>query len=103
MAQPLDVTRCLNLAVEYLKGTVVEKAWVFGSQARGDAGPDSDLDLLIQPHPNSKCSLFDLGLYEMELSERLNCRIHLLTPGDIPARSWPAIERERRLFYDSAA
>jgi hypothetical protein len=33
---------------------------IFGSRARGDAGEDSDLDLLVEADPNAKFSLLNL-------------------------------------------
>lgn len=39
---------------------------VFGSVARGDAKPDSDIDFLV--HPEENCGLFELGglYYDLE-------------------------------------
>lgn len=42
---------------------------VFGSRARGQAKPDSDIDVLIEINPNTKFSLFDLVGVEQTLSE----------------------------------
>ena len=38
----------------------VAKLFVFGSRARGDARPDSDLDVLVEVAPESRLSLLDL-------------------------------------------
>lgn len=56
---------------------------VFGSVARGEDGDDSDLDLLVDPLPGT--TLFDLGGLQVALEELLAIRVHLLTPGDLPA------------------
>ena len=54
----------------------VERVYLFGSRARGDARPDSDWDVLVlldkekitsDDHDNISYSLFDLGLDYKEL------------------------------------
>jgi predicted nucleotidyltransferase len=58
---------------------------VFGSVARGDAGPESDIDLLIDVEPSR--SLFELAGLLVELQQILRVRVDLveasaLRPGD---------------------
>ncbi|MNL70661.1 hypothetical protein D3C87_1956990 [compost metagenome] len=56
---------------------------VFGSVARGEDGPDSDLDILVDDLPGS--TLLTLGGLQAALERMLvNIPVHLLTPGDIP-------------------
>lgn len=50
---------------------------VFGSAARGEAGPDSDVDLLVELEPDR--SLFDLGGLLMDLQELLGCEVDVVT------------------------
>jgi predicted nucleotidyltransferase len=40
------INECINRLIGHLDGCLVE-AYLFGSKARGDCTPDSDLDLLI--------------------------------------------------------
>jgi hypothetical protein len=54
---------------------------VFGSVARGDAGPDSDVDVLVDLEPGR--NLFDLGGLLMDLQDLLACRVHVVTEGAI--------------------
>lgn len=49
---------------------------VFGSVARGEDGPDSDVDLLIDLEPG--VSLFDLGRMEVELEQILERPVDLI-------------------------
>ena len=52
---------------------------VFGSVARGDAGPDSDVDLVIDLDPKAKFSLIDLGLVEDASDEWLGRKADMLS------------------------
>lgn len=57
---------------------------VFGSVVRGEAGPASDVDLLVKA--NEKMGLFDLVGLRNELSELLGRKVDLGTDGGIKAR-----------------
>ena len=50
---------------------------VFGSVARGEAGPDSDIDLLIDVGSTTS-SWFPAGLV-LDLEELLGCRVEVVT------------------------
>ena len=67
---------------------------VFGSRARGDARPDSDLDLLIDITPRT--SLFDLGRMQVELTELVGVRVDVVTVGSLRSRARDEILREAR-------
>jgi predicted nucleotidyltransferase len=57
---------------------------VFGSVIHGNDKPGSDLDLLVDPLPET--TLFDLGGLQAQLEELLGVRVDVLTPGDISPR-----------------
>lgn len=50
---------------------------VFGSVARGEDTPYSDVDFLVEMEPGR--SLFDLGGLLMDLEKLLGCEVDLLT------------------------
>jgi uncharacterized protein len=50
---------------------------VFGSVGRGDAGADSDIDILVDMDPNA--TLIDLIGLEQDLSELLGRRVDVVT------------------------
>jgi predicted nucleotidyltransferase len=52
---------------------------VFGSVARGEARPDSDVDLLVEYLPGANPGLFEMGALKEDLEERLGCRVDLLS------------------------
>jgi uncharacterized protein len=51
---------------------------LFGSRARGEAGPDSDVDFLVEMEPGR--SLLDLGRLLMDLQDLLGCRVDVVEP-----------------------
>jgi len=54
---------------------------IFGSVARGEEGPDSDLDLLVEMKPES--SLLDLVSLWQDLEDLLGCKVDVITEGGI--------------------
>ena len=62
-------------AVMYRRGVV--RAGVFGSVARGDAGPDSDVDFLVEFEPGR--SLVDLAGLRLDLAEVLHRDVDVAT------------------------
>ena len=64
-------------------------ARVFGSVARGEDTDESDLDLLIDPSPDT--TLFDLGAIRHKLRVLLGVPVDVLTSGAIPAGKRDAI------------
>lgn len=59
----------------------VQGVYVFGSVARGEAGPESDVDLLIDVGPDLKFSIIDLVGVQQQLEARLG------TPADVHLRT----------------
>lgn len=57
---------------------------VFGSIARGDATPGSDVDLLISTQ--SGVSMFDLVGLWLDLQDLLGCEVSLITDDEHPRR-----------------
>lgn len=47
----------------------IKKLLLFGSRARGDARPDSDIDLLVEYDPASGMSMFQFMDFETELTQ----------------------------------
>ncbi|KAG0165432.1 hypothetical protein DFQ30_008479, partial [Apophysomyces sp. BC1015] len=59
-------------------------ARVFGSVAHGDDIDGSDLDLLIDPTPDT--TLFDIGAIRHELRQLLGVPVDVLTPNALPEK-----------------
>jgi predicted nucleotidyltransferase len=59
-------------------------ARVFGSVAYGNDTDDSDLDILIDPTPET--TLFDIGAIRHELRSLLGVSVDVLTPKALPEK-----------------
>jgi uncharacterized protein len=65
---------------------------VFGSVARCEDDPTSDLDLIIDLEPNR--SLFDLGGLAMDLQDLLGCPVDIVTEKGLKQRIRDRVLRE---------
>jgi hypothetical protein len=67
---------------------------LFGSVARGEAGPNSDVDFLVDLEPGR--SLLDLGGLLMDLQRLLNRKVDVVTEAGVRPRLRPRILKEAR-------
>ncbi len=65
---------------------------IFGSMARGDAGPDSDLDILVDMEPGR--SMFDLGGLLYDLQAFLGVDVDVVTEKGLRPRIRERVLRE---------
>lgn len=65
---------------------------IFGSVARGQAGSESDLDVLVDLEPGH--SLLDLGGFLMDLQELLGCKVDVVTEKGLRERIRDRVLRE---------
>jgi uncharacterized protein len=57
--------------------------YVFGSRARGDNRPDSDLDVYVDYDPRKKFSLLGLAGIKVLLEDELGLDIHITTKNSL--------------------
>jgi uncharacterized protein len=78
----------------------IRRLALFGSQLKGTAGPDSDIDLLVEFDPAHTPGLIGLAAMEIELSELLGGRnIDLRTPEDLSRYFRDEIVRTSQVQY----
>jgi uncharacterized protein len=64
---------------EPLEHEGIEHIDVFGSVARGDAGPESDVDVVVSPRADAGFSLFNLSGAGIHLERVLGRRVDIVT------------------------
>ena len=69
-----------------------ERVQVFGSVARGEAKPDSDIDLVVRFRKGS--SLYELSALWQALQELLGYPVHLISEGGLSEEMHAAIREE---------
>jgi uncharacterized protein len=77
------VLRALRRHEAALHGFGVAHLWLFGSLARGEAGAESDVDVVIAIPRGRKFSLFDLGEVRVELCELLERNVDVVIEEDL--------------------
>ena len=67
---------------------------VFGSRARGEEGPDSDLDLLVDFAPGARPTLFSLARLDRALESALGVRVDVVARANLNPRLAPHSEKD---------
>lgn len=77
----------------------VRRLALFGSAARGEAGPGSDVDLLASFDPGRRLSLIDVIHVENRLSDILGRRVDLIEEHCLEPRAQPSAKRDLILAF----
>lgn len=75
----------------------VERVWLFGSYARGEARLDSDIDLRIDK--GQIRGLFQLSGFHLDIEEKLNTRVDVLTTESLNEKFLRRISEEEIVLY----
>lgn len=76
----------------------VDRVYLFGSYARGEANQNSDVDLRVDK--GDLRGLFALGALYSDLADCLGKKLDLLTTGSLDQSFLRQIEKEEVLLYD---
>ena len=96
-------TQTINNAIaDYFKTQPVVKAWIFGSFARGEETPLSDVDLLVQL---DYTKLDGFGFFGMwgDLERLLGRSVDLVTEAGLASYTRESVERDKQLIYERTA
>jgi hypothetical protein len=92
-----------QIIADYFKTQPVLKAWLFGSYARGEETPESDVDLLVEFDHSSPIGLFAYARMWRELQERLGCDVDLVEDGTLLPFAVESANRDKKLVYERAS
>lgn len=93
--KPSEALRSHRAAIrDVVEAHRARNARVFGSVLHGRDSDDSDLDILIDPTPET--TLFDISAIRIELRKLLGVPVDVLTPNALPDKFRAAVLAEAR-------
>jgi len=84
---------------EFKKYPAIKKAWLFGSFARGDESPKSDIDLMIDVPEKNNFSMFDLFQIQEDLQNISKRNFDIVMKGALESYAWDTAKNDLKLIY----
>ena len=89
----------LKASEDAIRALGATSLYLYGSTARDEAGPSSDVDVFIEYDPTKKFSILDLVGVQQELEERLGAEVDVSTRDGLHRRLRKRIEQSAvRIF-----
>lgn len=92
-----------KIIADYFKTQPVLKAWLFGSYARGEETPESDVDILVEFDHSSPIGLFAYARMWRELQEHLGLAVDLVEEGTLKPFAADSANHDKKLIYERAS
>jgi len=92
--------RLIQKISNYFANQPIEKAWVFGSFARGEQTRKSDLDILVSFTVGSKINLFNYIHIVNDLKQITGKKIDLVEDGQLKSFARASAEQDKVLIYE---
>ena len=93
--------KTIDIIRNYFKSQPVEKAWLFGSFARGEERPDSDIDIMVVFVDGAKIGFRFAGMV-CELEDLLQRDVDLVIEGSLLPFAAVNAEHDKKLIYERA-
>ena len=88
----------ISIIQNYFKDKPVDKVWLFGSYARGDFKPSSDLDLLVDF--DDTVSLLAHAQFLIDLEELLETPVDIVPSDCLYPEVVPFVDKDKILIYE---
>ena len=89
----------INLIIDYLSDQPIEKAWIFGSYARGEEKEESDVDILVTFTKKTRIGMKFIRIIN-DLEKKLNRSVDLVEENSLLPWIKPYVDKEKILIYE---
>ena len=94
----IDKTLNKNIA-EYFKTQPVLKAWIFGSFARGEETPLSDIDIIVLLDHSQPIGMKFFSIWN-DLERLLDRKVDLVEEGELQPFAIESANHDKKLIYE---
>lgn len=88
-----------QVVANFFKDKPVNKVWLFGSYARGEADETSDVDVMIDVDKEARLGLEYFAWFS-DLENEFHKKVDLVKVGFVKPRILPFIEKDLLLIYE---
>ncbi|MCY3863961.1 MAG: nucleotidyltransferase family protein [Chloroflexi bacterium] len=99
MSEPVAIDLPLEAICAYCETQPIRRLSVFGSAARNELTPESDVDFLVEYLPEARVSLFDIGGHLMDFQDIIGRKVDLVTPTGLCPYIRDEVLDDARLIY----
>lgn len=92
-------TEVANVLSEYFKTQPILKAWLFGSFARDEETPMSDVDILVVVDRSRPVGLKFFGMWN-DIEKLLGRKVDLVEEGNLAPFAVESANRDKKLIYE---
>jgi len=92
----------INKLQNFFPAYPIEKAWIFGSYARGEQTRKSDIDILVRFDKDATITLLDYAGIMIDLKKLLRKKVDLVQEGTLYDFAADSVENDKILIYERA-
>ncbi|MBP9163390.1 MAG: nucleotidyltransferase domain-containing protein [Leptospiraceae bacterium] len=98
-SEVINKTKLIEMLKEYFKNKPIQKAYLFGSYARGEANGKSDIDILVELDYSTKIGTQFFRMTD-DLQELFGKKVDLLSSEAVTEKIKDQVWKERVLVYE---
>lgn len=95
-----EIASLVPIVRRYLQSQPVDKAWLFGSYARGDERADSDVDILVEYSSPTSISLFTISRIAVGMKRILGREVDLVESSRLLPFAKESADHDKILIYE---